>query len=52
MREIIQTKDLAASNLKNLERELKDSLRDNTKHRMRDKADNDIRHGKNEEKMN
>lgn len=35
-----------------VEKEIKDMIKDNTKQRVRDKADNDLRHGKNEDKIN
>lgn len=50
-REILATKELAAFNLKTAEKEIKDMIRDNAKQRARDKADNDIRHNRNEERL-
>jgi hypothetical protein len=50
-REIIQTSELADANLRLVEREVKDMIKDNAKQRMRDKADNDLRHNKVEDKV-
>ena len=51
-REIVQTKELAATELKLVEKEIRDLIKDNTKQRVRDKADNDLRHARNEDKIN
>jgi len=51
-REIIQAKELAATNLQMVEQEIKSLVKDNTKQRIRDKADNDIRHERAQDKMN
>jgi hypothetical protein len=50
-REIMQTKELASNDLKWVEKEIKDMINDNRRQRIRDKADNDIRHGKNEDRI-
>lgn len=50
-REILLTKELAQANLKFVEKEIKEMIRDNAKQRARDKADNDIRHQKNEDRI-
>ncbi len=50
-REILVTKELAQTNLKFVEKEIKEMIRDNAKQRARDKADNDIRHQKNEDRI-
>ena len=51
-REIVQAKELAATNLQMVEQEIKSLVKDNTKQRIRDKADNDIRHERAQDKMN